>query len=125
MFHLQHHNRQIRNPILEPDIRNWWEADAAFNPCVVQDEKNIFHMVYRAHSSQFSDISKPGFQISFLGYANSKDGVKFRNHRLFLRPEHKWECFGCEDPRITKFGDEYYIFHMAVSYTHLTLPTKA
>ncbi|MCL0056744.1 hypothetical protein M1N50_00255 [Dehalococcoidia bacterium] len=107
--------RYKRNPILKPNIRNWWEADGTFNPCVVRD-KDTFHMVYRAHSSQLFEESKPGFHISFLGYANSKDGKSFKNHRLFFKPEHKWEYFGCEDPRITKFGNQYYIFYTAVSH---------
>ncbi len=109
-------DRYDHNPILCPNERNWWEADGTFNPCVIRDEKNIFHMLYRAHSSQFFDESKPGFHISFLGYANSKNGVNFKNHRLFTKPEHKWEYFGCEDPRITKFGNQYYIFYTAVSH---------
>ncbi|MBZ1348159.1 MAG: hypothetical protein KYQ20_00045 [Candidatus Nealsonbacteria bacterium] len=108
--------RHKRNPILKPNIKNWWEADAVFNPCVIKDEKNIFHMVYRAHSSQFFDEHKPGFHISFLGYANSKNGSTFKNRRLFFKPEHKWEYFGCEDPRITKFGNQYFIFYTAVSH---------
>jgi len=108
--------RHKKNPILKPNIKNWWEADGAFNPCVIKDEKDIFHMIYRAHSSQFFDETKPKFHISFLGYANSKNGVDFKNHRLFLKPEHKWEYYGCEDPRITKFENQYYIFYTAVSH---------
>ena len=30
-------------------------------------------------------------------------------------PEKSWERFGCEDPRVTKLGDKYYIFYTALS----------
>lgn len=72
-------------------------------------------MVYRAQSSRFFSETGPEFHISFLGYAKSKDGISFKNRRLLFKPEHKWEHFGCEDPRITKFGNQYFIFYTAVS----------
>ncbi len=34
--------RASQNPILEPNEKNWWEVDAVFNPCVVNDEKDNF-----------------------------------------------------------------------------------
>ena len=36
-------------------------------------------------------------------------------------PEHSWEAFGCEDPRVTRFDDKYYIFYTALS-TYPFLP---
>ena len=32
-----------------------------------------------------------------------------------IAPEEDWERFGCEDPRVTKIDDKYYIFYTALS----------
>ncbi|MDO8658398.1 MAG: hypothetical protein Q7K55_06655 [Candidatus Levybacteria bacterium] len=106
-------NRITDNPILIPSSKNIWEAKAAFNGCAVKD-KDEFHLVYRACSP---DLYYRGFsmQISSIGYAQSNDGVHFENHRQLIKPEHDWEIFGCEDPRITKFNDKYFIFYTALS----------
>lgn len=101
------------NPILVPDKGEAWEAYAAFNPCVVKVDKT-FHMLYRGMSlsSQVKDVS---MSISSIGYAVSEDGIHFKKIRQLIKPEHIWETFGCEDPRITKLGDKYYILYTALS----------
>ena len=38
-----------------------------------------------------------------------------RIREQLIKPEYDWEKFGCEDPRITKFGDKYFIFYTALS----------
>jgi predicted GH43/DUF377 family glycosyl hydrolase len=59
-------------------------------------------------------------RLSTIGHTKSKNEFSFLGERkLFIQPEHDWERFGCEDPRVTKFGDEYFIFYTALSdYPH-------
>ncbi len=106
-------NRSNKNPILEPNEKKDWEAVAAFNPSVAFNGKKYF-LLYRA-------VSKPqrrqGFEleISSVGCAEGNTYNSFRNTRDLVKPEFYWEAFGCEDPRVTKFGDKYYIFYTALS----------
>jgi predicted GH43/DUF377 family glycosyl hydrolase len=39
--------RARHNPILVPDVSNWWESKAVFNCGILYDGKTI-HMLYRA-----------------------------------------------------------------------------
>ena len=96
------------NPILAPNPENAWEAQAAFNPSVVKDQAG-YHLLYRALS--FPEKHN-GVELSFssIGYANSRDGIHFENKRQLIVPQYDWESYGCEDPRITKLDNKYYIF---------------
>ncbi|MBI5347514.1 MAG: glycosidase [Candidatus Aenigmarchaeota archaeon] len=54
--------------------------------------------------------------ISSIGCAQSTDGRNFTlSCTTFIQSEHSYENQGCEDPRITKLEDEYYITYTAVS----------
>lgn len=54
--------------------------------------------------------------LSHLRIARSKDGVHFTvDDKPAIMPNAKEECWGMEDPRITKIGDVYYINYTAVS----------
>jgi len=109
--------RHQGNPILTPDEEKRWEAVAVFNGSVVK-EKDKYHLVYRATSSPQRYFGKI-IELSSIGYAISNDGTAFKNKKLFITPEYKWEQFGCEDPRVTKLGDKYFIFYTALSdYPH-------
>lgn len=105
--------RNPNNPILIPDSNNAWEHDGAFNGCVTK-ANGVYHMVYRAFSSpkQQNGVT---MQVSSIGYAQSKDGIHFSDHRLLFSPTEDWEIYGCEDPRITYFNDKFYIFYTALS----------
>ena len=105
--------RSEKNPILIPNADNIWEADGAFNGCPVRDGSNI-HFVYRAVSPP-QMIGCNELPLSTVGYALSSDGVHFNDHRQFIKPEHDWEQFGCEDPRVTKMDGKFYIFYTALS----------
>jgi len=72
------------------------------------------HMVYRAQSRLQKTRDIP-LEISTIGYALSSDRVTFRNRRQLIAPQHPWERFGCEDPRVTKIGNSYYIFYTAIA----------
>jgi predicted GH43/DUF377 family glycosyl hydrolase len=105
--------RSEKNPILKPNSKNSWESKAAFNPSVVKDDA-VYHMVYRA-LSDVQNIQGKNLQVSTIGYAKSNDGVIFEEQRQLIKPQEIWEKFGCEDPRITKIDNEYFIFYTALS----------
>lgn len=99
------------NPIIAPRPEFDWEAKATFNPAVIY-ENNKFHIVYRAMSLD---------NTSVFGYASSIDGVHI-DERLpnpIFEPTANFERkllpgnSGCEDPRLTRIGDELFMFYTA------------
>ncbi|GAA1721230.1 glycoside hydrolase family 130 protein [Isoptericola hypogeus] len=87
------------NPIMRPR-GNSWESSNLYNPAalVVDDEVVL---LYRAHAE---DI------VSHVGLARSTDGFHFeREPEPILSPEHDYERFGCEDPRIAFIDGTYYL----------------
>lgn len=100
--------RDPRNPLLLPLSEHSWESRFIFNAAVVYDEKEkLFHMIYRAMG--VDDVSR-------IGYAISTDGVHFsRLDKPVFSPDNDFETKGCEDPRLTKIGDEYYMLYTAYS----------
>jgi len=125
--------RSINNPILSPRYQEFWEAEGVFNGSVVVvnknntndpslidrciDNKEITYMVYRAWSkNHYFEQAKSKMMVSIVGIAESNDGGNtFYNRKKFIEPVENWEKFGCEDPRITKLNDKYYIFYTALS----------
>jgi len=106
--------RYLQNPILSPNPTQPWEAYAAFNGCALKDN-GTYHLFYRAISSPQSYHGYNDFRLSTIGHAKSKDGFNFEDRSLFLQPMFEWERYGCEDPRITKLGDTFFIFYTAIS----------
>jgi len=106
--------RYQENPILTPNEERRWEAVAVFNGSVVKEGEK-YHLVYRAISFPQRYFAKNNIELSSIGYAKSSDGITFEDRKLFIAPEYKWEQFGCEDPRMTKLGDKYFIFYTALS----------
>ena len=104
--------RSKHNPLLKPISDHSWESFGTFNWCPIQD-KNKVHAVYRAESDT-EYVHKKELRISTVGYAESSDGYHFEKRRQLIIPEYEWEQFGCEDPRVTKIGDTYYIFYTAL-----------
>jgi len=107
--------RLEENPILKPKGNHFWEAQAVFNGCPVKTREGV-SLVYRALSlPYYSSLTGARLPVSSIGVAQSKDGLHFASRRRFIFPEHPWERFGCEDPRVTKFNGKYYIFYTALS----------
>jgi len=104
--------RSHHNPILVPDKDHYWEAYASFNMSVVKAGR-MFYGVYRAISAV--DRLRTPEQISIIGIGKSRDGRHFKERMPFIIPEKEWEIYGCEDPRVTYFEGEYYIFYTALS----------
>lgn len=94
------------NPILKPKPENAWESKNVFNPAVVYDNA-LIHLLYRAMGRD--DISR-------FGYAVSIDGFNFfRFDKPVFTPKLILEPRGCEDPRVVKLGDSYYMTYTAYS----------
>jgi predicted GH43/DUF377 family glycosyl hydrolase len=106
--------RDPRNPLINPDPGTPWLAEAAFNPSPIIENGNL-HLVFRAatHPSLYRGQN---LELSTIGIATSRDGgTTFDPARQLVVPEEPWELYGCEDPRVTKIGDTYYIFYTGLS----------
>ena len=101
--------RSSENPILLPDPASAWESEAVYNPSPAVC-KDAIRLLYRA-TGKAAD-GKP--QTSSIGVASGTDGVHFKDRRQLIAPDHPWEQFGCEDPRVTEFEGRFYIFYTAV-----------
>lgn len=122
-FNLQRYpSNEQPQPILTPRDGVDWESVAVFNPCVVYDN-GIFRMLYRTYPAKTKGVKqktiRPGFHLiyqkSYIGYAESKDGIHFeRRNDPFISPDKPFDMYGCEDPRITKIGDVFYITYTAI-----------
>jgi len=105
--------RSAENPVLLPDSSHAWEDMAAFNGSPVHEKRSV-HLFYRAlgHPEYHDGAFLP---LSIIGHTRSSDGIHFGRHTPFITPEEPWERYGCEDPRVTKLGDTFYIFYTALS----------
>lgn len=100
------------NPILRPKPENNWESKSVFNPAVVYDN-GLFHLLYRG-------VGIDG--ISRIGYAVSLDGFDFfRFDRPVFTPKLTAEPKGCEDPRIVKLNNVFYMTYTAYSENGLRI----
>jgi len=104
--------RHPQNPLLSPDPKNSFEKEGAFNPTVIKDGQ--YHFLYRAMSTK-KDHHDKQMSVSTIAYATSRNGVDFTKRGVLIKPEKIWEKYGCEDPRITKIGNKYFIFYTALS----------
>ncbi|TYP51666.1 glycosidase [Thermosediminibacter litoriperuensis] len=106
--------RLTEKPILEPKRGNAeeseWERAAVFNCAAVYDN-GLFHIIYRA--SNIGPHERYGRYISRLGYAVSSDGLNFNRLREpIITNDQPQEQRGCEDPRVVKIGDTYYMMYV-------------
>jgi len=105
--------RSPENPVLLPCRDNGWEAQAAFNPSVIEVGGKI-RLLYRAISER-EERNGVTAEWSSIGYATSRDGIHFSERRQLIAPDEEWDRYGAEDPRITKFEGSYFIFYTALS----------
>lgn len=101
-FHPLHRVSDL--PILSPR-GDGWESAGTFNPAVVVHHGK-FVMLYRAQNQSGT---------SRLGYAESADGIHFtrRPDPVFSPATDYEKDGGVEDPRLTRFGDAYYLTYTA------------
>ncbi len=108
------------NPIIKPILKHAWESQATFNAAAVYDDGKV-HLIYRAVGES---------NTSVLGYACSRDGINIdeRLEEPIYAPTQPFESpngiplinymsgggyGGCEDPRITKIDDKFYLTYVA------------
>ena len=92
------------NPILSPNKDNRWESLVTCNPGAWY-ESGRFYLLYRAAGDDEE-------HHIFIGLAESDDGFHFSrvSQEPVLSPtENGFDAGTVEDPRIVKFGDEYYM----------------
>ncbi len=107
-----------KNPILNPARKTKFESAAVYNPAAVKYKDKIY-LFYRAEQHYYNDY------ISRIGLAVSEDGYNFQRcgKNPVITPERRYEKRGCEDPRITKINNKYYMTYVAFSgkKTHIVL----
>ena len=97
--------RYSHNPILEPIGAHAWESSLVFNAAVFAANYRV-HILYRAMGTD---------NISRIGLASSSDGYNI-DERLPLpvfSPSNETENQGCEDPRLSLFGDSLIMAYTA------------
>lgn len=113
--------RSENNPILSPVPEHPWEAMAAFNGCPIVHNKKT-HMVYRAISEP-DPLKEPHISMSVIARAVSDNSVGGKSgharferspRKVLIKPDADFDRFGCEDPRVTKIDDTFYIFYTAL-----------
>jgi predicted GH43/DUF377 family glycosyl hydrolase len=95
------------NPLITPRPGLGWEQKGTLNPGGIL-EGGVFHIFYRAFSAQ---------NTSSIGYCRISSDVRMieRPNQPIMAPEYEWEEHGCEDPRVTKIDDTYYMTYTAYS----------
>jgi len=103
--------RSKNNPILKPNLKNWWESKKLYNPGAVF-YNGKYHLFYRA-------MGGGNNWKSSIGHAVSSDGENFqRFNKPLLVGDRPSEKRGLEDPRITKVEDTFYMIYTA--YDNIT-----
>lgn len=105
------------NPIIKPVIELDWQKLGTFNPAAVYEDGKV-HIVYRAQSADGTSV---------FGYASSKDGFHIDENldvpiylprEPFEQKTHPQGNSGCEDPRITKINDRFFMTYTAYDGTN-------
>ena len=95
-----------QNPILKPNPANQWEELCVLNPAAIYNELDKkFYMIYRAAGNDKT-------HLIHLGLAISDDGVNFTrqsDNPLISGDPNGLDAGGCEDPRLVKMGDYFYL----------------
>lgn len=96
--------RYENNPVLAPNPSSEWDNLVTCNPGVWY-EQGVFYMLYRAAGDDPEHVIR-------LGLATSTDGLHFEracDAPVFFPSADGPDSGGVEDPRIVKFGDDFYI----------------
>lgn len=96
--------RDSHNPILTALPNSTWCNKKVYNGAIYK-EGDTYRMLFRAVGNDW---------ISRLGLAESVDGISFHiNPSPVFSPMNQRDTKGCEDPRIVKFDDTYYVTYTA------------
>ncbi len=102
--------RYGKNPIITPDLTKNYEKESVYNPCAIAHNNKVY-LIYRAEGES---------GVSSLCLAISKDGYNFEKYKNnpIIKPSIPEEKQGCEDPRITKIGNTFYLTYTAYDGKH-------
>ncbi|HCE44051.1 MAG TPA: glycosidase [Lentisphaeria bacterium] len=104
------------NPILTPSCRKWKNLNVSNAAAAVYEGK--VYLLYRAEGEDRRK-GPDSWPVTRLGLAISENGydISWRSPEpVFDKdPNDPWCEFGCEDPRISKIGDTYYIVYVTMS----------
>jgi predicted GH43/DUF377 family glycosyl hydrolase len=112
--------RYEKNPILVASDNKWENLNVSNAAAAVHDDK--IYLLYRAEGEERR--GGPGsWPVTRFGLASSENGydISWKSEEAVFDkdPNDPWFEFGCEDPRISKIGDTYYIVYVAMSrYGH-------
>lgn len=101
------------NPIITPSLELDWQTLGVFNPAVVYEDGK-FYIIYRAQSKQ-TGTSVMGLAVSTDGYHidENLDEPIYYPREEFETKIHENGYSGCEDPRLTKIADKFYMTYTA------------
>ncbi len=106
--------RDENNPILHPTKLRRFEALATLNGCPVIYKEDQY-LIYRAMAPRDPLVTHDAL-ISSIGIAKWSPASKsYEKRKMFIEPSASFDKFGCEDPRVTFFEGNYYIFYTALS----------
>ncbi|MCX6713820.1 MAG: hypothetical protein NTV48_01815, partial [Candidatus Vogelbacteria bacterium] len=105
--------RMFGDPLIEPNPRHAWENKATFNPATIRLDGETY-LLYRAQGEN---------GVSTIGYAVlGSDGMTIKEKwpEPIYVPREDFEKSkvpggnsGCEDPRLTRIGDQIYMLYTA------------
>lgn len=106
---------ESRPMIFRPDL-NWsgpnapvgWKPDKLWNPSLIVKDGKLF-LFYRAGPKLEGLESR-------IGLARSDNGIDWEDYEEnpVIYPTEDYEVKGCEDPKIYKYGETYYMYYNAV-----------
>ncbi len=108
--------RYEKNPILTPTANRWENLNVSNAAAAVYDGK--VYLLYRAEGEDMRtpDIKCPVTRLGLAVSGNGFDISERLDFPVFDRDRNNpWCEFGCEDPRISRIGDTYYIVYVSMS----------
>lgn len=103
--------RISNEPIMTGNIENIWETASCYNAAAIKMDNKV-HLFYRS-TDKNSNGRECSNYLNYIGHAVSTNGIDFiRDKEYILGPiEDSQEGRGCEDPRVTKIDDTYYMLY--------------
>lgn len=98
-------------PIMEKNDNNFWEKASCYNAAAIKKDDEI-HLFYRATDKNNNGRECADYN-NYIGHAKSSNGLDFiRDNNYVLGPVPDSQLSrGCEDPRVMKVEDTYYMLY--------------
>lgn len=108
--------RYENNPIMQAGTNKWENMNVSNSGATVYNDK--IYLLYRAEGEERRK-GPSSWPVTRIGLAVSENGydISSRHHLpIFDRSDDDlWNKYGCEDPRISKIGETYYIIFTAMT----------